>query len=177
MTGIVAAATSTTPMTTPLTTALQHDVEQFLYREAALLDEWRLDEWFALMHPDVVYRVPSPGSDHLDPRFTLQVINDNHTRLGGRVTRLKSKHAHAESPHSRTRRLVTNVRAEPAAGDEVVARANFHVMRTRLGQLDHFLGSYRHVLVPDADGFLVRERVATLDHGIVEAGGTVSIIL
>jgi hypothetical protein len=26
-------------------------VEQFLYDEAALLDEWRLDEWLALFHP------------------------------------------------------------------------------------------------------------------------------
>jgi len=155
---------------------LQSEVEQFLYREAALLDEWRLDEWFALMHPDVEYRVPSPGSDQLDPRNTLQVIHDDHTRLHGRVVRLKSKHAHAESPHSRTRRLVSNVRVEDGGG-QIVAHANFHVMRTRLGQLDHFLGKYRYVLLRGDEGFLVRERIATLDHGIVEAGGTVSIIL
>ncbi|GAY08481.1 aromatic-ring-hydroxylating dioxygenase subunit beta [Pseudonocardia sp. N23] len=169
-------------MTGPLTTvpaALQHEVEQFLYREAALLDGWRLDEWFALMHPDVEYRVPAPGSDHLDPRHTLQVIHDDHTRLGGRVVRLTSKHAHAESPRSRTRRFVTNVRLDGPPGEtgEITVAANFHVMRTRLGKLDHFLGTYRFVLVPDGAGFLVRERVATLDHGIVEAGGTVSIIL
>ncbi|MHA6784670.1 aromatic-ring-hydroxylating dioxygenase subunit beta [Pseudonocardia saturnea] len=160
----------------PPTAALTHEVEQFLYLESALLDDWRLDDWFALMHPDVVYRVPSPGSDHLDPRHTLQVIHDDHTRLGGRVTRLKSKHAHAESPHSRTRRFIANVRAKED-GPRVVVRANFHVMRTRLGQLDHFLGSYRFVLERAGSGFLVRERVAVLDHGIVEAGGTVSIIL
>jgi p-cumate 2,3-dioxygenase beta subunit len=160
----------------PTTAELVHEVEQFLYREAALLDDWRLDDWFALMHPEVEYRVPAPGTDHLDPRHTLQVIHDDHIRLGGRVTRLKSKHAHAESPHSRTRRFVTNVRVEQD-GPDVVVHANFHVMRTRLGQLDHFLGSYRYVLVQAASGFLVRERVATLDHGIVEAGGTVSIIL
>jgi p-cumate 2,3-dioxygenase beta subunit len=155
---------------------LQNEVEQFVYHEAALLDEWRLDEWFALMHPDVEYRVPSPGSDQLDPRHTLQVIHDDHSRLGGRVGRLKSKHAHAESPHSRTRRLVTNVRVNDD-GDELVVLANVHVMRTRLGQLDHFLGSYRFALVRAEGGFLVRQRIATLDHGIVEAGGTVSIIL
>ncbi|MBN9102381.1 MAG: aromatic-ring-hydroxylating dioxygenase subunit beta [Pseudonocardia sp.] len=160
----------------PTTAELVHEAEQFLYLEAALLDDWRLDDWFALMHPEVIYRVPAPGSDHLDPRHTLQVIHDDHLRLGGRVTRLKSKHAHAESPHSRTRRLVSNVRAEQD-GPHVVVHANFHVMRTRLGQLDHFLGAYRYVLARDGDGLLVRERVATLDHGIVEAGGTVSIIL
>ena len=62
------------------------------------------------------------------------------------MTRLKSKHAHAESPHSRTRRFVTNVRVEQD-GPHVVVHANFHVMRTRLGKLDHFLGAYRYVLV------------------------------
>jgi p-cumate 2,3-dioxygenase beta subunit len=155
---------------------LRQQVEQFLYHEAALLDAWRLDDWLALMHPEVEYRVPAPGSDHLDPRNTLQVIHDDHVRLKGRVTRLKSKHAHAESPHSRTLRLITNVRVESGDG-ELVAHANFHVVRTRLGQLDHFLGTYRHVLVPAGESFLVRQRVATLDHGIVEAGGTVSIIL
>ena len=168
MTGIVAVSAAAAD--------LQHRVEQFLYREAALLDAWRLDEWLELMHPDIEYRVPAPGSDHLDPRATLQIVHDDRTRLGGRVTRLKSKHAHAESPHSRTRRLVTNVRTEQH-DDVVVAHANFHVMRTRLGQLDHFLGEYRYVLVPAGEGFLVRERVATLDHDLVEAGGTVSIIL
>ncbi|HVV19283.1 MAG TPA: aromatic-ring-hydroxylating dioxygenase subunit beta, partial [Pseudonocardiaceae bacterium] len=88
MTGIVAEGISTA--------APHHEVEQFLYREAALLDDWRLDEWFALMDDQVEYRVPAPGTDHLDPRHTLQVIHDDHTRLGGRVNRLKSKHAHAE---------------------------------------------------------------------------------
>lgn len=165
--------TTIAPVTSP---TLHHEVAQFLYHEAALLDEWRLDEWFALMHPDVEYRVPSPGSDQLDPRHSLQVIHDDHARLGGRIGRLKSKHAHAESPHSRTRRLVTNVRAEDH-GDLIVVYANFHVMRTRLGQLDHFLGAYRFVLVRGEGSFLVRERVAVLDHGIAEAGGTVSIIL
>lgn len=154
-----------------------HAVEQFLYREARLLDEWRLDEWFALISPDITYRVPSPGSDHLDPRFTLQVINDNYSRLGGRVTRLKSKHAHAESPHSRTRRLLTNVYTTTDSAGNIVVQSNFHVMRTRSGQLDHFLGTYRHTLIPSESGFAITERVATLDHGIVEAGGTVSIIL
>jgi p-cumate 2,3-dioxygenase beta subunit len=165
-----------TASTEATTLTLQYEVEQFLYREAALLDEWRLDEWFALMHPQVEYRVPSPGSDHLDPQHTLQVIHDDYTRLGGRVARLKSKHAHAESPRSRTRRFLSNIQVE-ALGDEVAARANFQVIRTRLGQLDRFIGVYRFVLAVGPSDFAVRERVATLDHGIIEAGGTVSIIL
>jgi p-cumate 2,3-dioxygenase beta subunit len=167
-------ARSATPINDPI---LLNEIEQFLYLEAYLLDTWQLDAWLALMHPEVVYRVPSPGSENLDPRVTLQVISDNHVRLAGRVTRLKSKHAHAESPKSHTRRLVSNVRGE-LHGDGLVAMANFHVLRTRLGQLDHFIGSYRYRLVRSGTGALrIRERVATLAHGIPEAGGTVSILL
>jgi p-cumate 2,3-dioxygenase subunit beta len=156
-------------------------ITQFLYVEAQLLDEWRLEDWLALMHPDISYRVPAPGSEQLDPSSTLQIISDNYLRLSGRVTRLKSKHAHAESPKSHTRRMVSNVRAERAPDGSFVSHANFHVLRVRLAKLDHFIGSYRHTLVeseePDGGGFLVRERIATLDHGIDKAGGTVSIIL
>ena len=159
--------------------ALLCDLAQFLYLEAALLDEWRLDEWLALMHPEVVYRVPSPGYEHGDPAATLQIIHDDRALLGGRVTRLKSKHAHAESPKSHTRRLITNVRAEYEGTDGLIVRSNFHILRTRLDKLDHFIGSYRHMLSQDTgdSGYVIRERVATLDHGVIEAGGTISILL
>jgi p-cumate 2,3-dioxygenase beta subunit len=34
-------------------------VEDFLYHEAALLDEWRLDAWQELLADDACYYVPS----------------------------------------------------------------------------------------------------------------------
>lgn|GEM_PF-6185350 len=74
-------------------------VAQFLYDEAALLDEWRLDEWLALFHPEAAqYLIPSPGDLSDDPATTLHLVNDSKTTLAGRIGRLKSKHAHAESP-------------------------------------------------------------------------------
>ena len=43
-------------------------VAQFLYDEAALLDEWRLDEWLALFHPVAAnYLIPSPEDLSDDP--------------------------------------------------------------------------------------------------------------
>jgi 3-phenylpropionate/cinnamic acid dioxygenase small subunit len=171
----VAGARTTAPVTDPTVIS---SIERFIYHEAALLDEWRLDEWLALMHPDVVYRVPAAGSEHGDAASTLQVIHDDLQLLTGRVTRLKSKHAHAESPKSRTRRLVTNVRAEHTGDPQIlVVHSNFHVLRNRLGRLDHFVGGYRHTLMAAPDGYRILERVAILDHDLVEAGGTVSIVL
>ena len=34
-------------------------VEDFLYQEAALLDEWHLDEWLSLLTDEAIYQIPS----------------------------------------------------------------------------------------------------------------------
>jgi Ring hydroxylating beta subunit len=53
-------------------------VAQFLYDEAALLDEWRLDDWLALFHPDeAAYVIPSPEDHSDDPVTTLHLLNDS----------------------------------------------------------------------------------------------------
>src|SRR5438067_4231552 len=96
--------------------ALRAEVEDFLYYEAALLDEWRLDEWLALFTDDARYVVPTTDLPDGDPRRDLVLIDDNLTRLHGRVERLKSRHAHREYPWSRTRRLIANVRVTGVAG-------------------------------------------------------------
>jgi len=65
-------------------------ITQFLYDEAALLDEWRLDEWLALFHPQAArYLIPSPEDLSDDPATTLHLLNDSMTTLTGRVGRLK----------------------------------------------------------------------------------------
>ncbi|MGH6994730.1 MAG: aromatic-ring-hydroxylating dioxygenase subunit beta, partial [Stellaceae bacterium] len=90
--------------------ATREEVEEFLYREAALLDAWQLDDWLALTTADCGYYVPpndKPGADH---RSTLFTVADDHARLIERVKRLKDPSAHAEYPPSRTRRLISNVR-------------------------------------------------------------------
>ena len=39
--------------------ALQWEIEQFLYAEAALLDELRFDEWLTLLTDDIHYYMPT----------------------------------------------------------------------------------------------------------------------
>src|SRR3954454_18477476 len=122
---------------------LRAEVEDFLYNEATLLDEWRLDEWLALLTDDARYRVPSNDAPTSDPANTLFLIADDIHRLRGRVARLKDPHAHAEFPHSRTRRIITNVRltktvsgtfsAPENVPDTVLVEANFVVHRFRRG--------------------------------------------
>ena len=40
------------------TVVTRQEVEDFLYHEAALLDEWKLEEWQALLADDATYYVP-----------------------------------------------------------------------------------------------------------------------
>ena len=50
-----------------LQTVTRQTIEDFLYEEAALLDEWRLDEWLELLTDDVTYEVPSTDTPEGDP--------------------------------------------------------------------------------------------------------------
>jgi p-cumate 2,3-dioxygenase subunit beta len=155
-------------------------VAQFLYDEAALLDEWRLDEWLALFHPTVAeYVIPSPEDLSDDPATTLHLVNDSRTTLAGRVGRLKSKHAHAESPRSRTRRQISNVRVWQGPGD-LFSRSVFDVTRVRGGVVDRYVGVFEHQLLPNDDAdipWLIGRRRVLIDHSIEAAGGQVSILL
>jgi len=108
---------TTESLSTRLLTRLE--VEEFLIEEAAILDGWKLDEWLALFTDDGRYVVPSTDVPDGDPARDLTLIDDDHLRLGWRVNRLKSRHAHREFPWSRTRRLVTNVRVVADRGDEL----------------------------------------------------------
>ncbi|MGY6026997.1 aromatic-ring-hydroxylating dioxygenase subunit beta [Streptomyces spinosirectus] len=154
-------------------------VSQFLFDEAALLDEWRLDEWLGLFHPDAVYLIPTPEDLSDDPATTLHLVHDSMNTLAGRVDRLKSKHAHAESPRSRTRRHITNVRVWQGP-DGLETRSVFHVTRVRGGVVDRYAGVYEHLLVPTVDSdvpWLIKRRRVALDHSIESAGGQLSVLL
>src|SRR5262249_6883065 len=97
----------------------------------------------------------------------------------GRISRLKSKHAHAESPRSRTRRQITNVRVWRGA-DDLLSRSGFDVTRVRGGGGGRHVGVYEHQLLPGGSEdmpWLIGRRRVLIDHSIESAGGQVSILL
>src|SRR5262245_48067639 len=153
-------------------------VAQFLSDEAALLDEWRLDEWLALFHPEAAhYLIPSPEDLSDDPATTLHLVNDSLTTLAGRIGRLQSKHA--ESPRSRTRRQIANVRVWQGP-DDLLSRSVFDVTRVRGGAVDRDVGVYEHQLLPRVNGdtpWRIGRRRVWIDHSIESPGGQVSILL
>lgn len=165
------------------TLLLRAEVEAFLVEEAAMLDEWRLDEWLALFTEGGRYLIPTTDARDVDPRAGVTIVDDDTERLAGRVRRLQSRGAHREFPWSRVRHLVTNVRLCPSAVPPdgpvpLIAESSFCVYRFRRHECHTFVGSYRHTLVrDDGDGALrIAEKVARLDMEDL-VPGTVSVIL
>lgn len=124
------------------------EVEAFIFQEAALLDEWRLEDWLALFTEDARYLVPATDTPKADPRETLGLINDDLTRFRARVERLMSRQAHREFPWSRTRRLITNVRITKVVREEIFVAASFLVYCVLSGHLDPLIGSYEYTITP-----------------------------
>ncbi|MDR7254205.1 p-cumate 2,3-dioxygenase beta subunit [Nocardioides sp. BE266] len=169
---------STIAADVPADTRLSSEIEHYLYREADLLDDWRLPEWLELFLPEGQYLVPSTDLPDGDPGRDLFLVQDDRFLLEQRIGSLMKRSAHAEYPHSRTRRMISNVRAYLDEEGHVVVRANFAVFRMRSGAFDTYVGQYRHVLARDDEGglrFLVRRSVLDLD--TLRPHGKVSIIL
>ena len=83
-------------------------VEQFLYREARLLDTFQLEAWLELFTEDAVYWVPLER-DQKDGMETSSIIHDDRTLLGLRVQQARHARAHARLPLARTVHQVGNV--------------------------------------------------------------------
>ncbi len=157
---------------------LRAEVEDFLYREAALLDEWRLEEWLGMLTEDAHYLVPPNDSPDASPANTLFILSDDIVRIRERIKRLMSPECHAEFPHSRTRRLIGNVRILEDAGGTVTVAANFICNRfRRYERVRQYVGGYRYVLKREGDSFKIKERRVVIDAHELGSLGTVSFIL
>lgn len=159
-------------------TITRNDVEEFLYREAAMLDRWDLEPWLALFTDDAIYHVPTIGTaTDVGPENTLFYVADDRVRLRERVLRLQKKGAHVEWPRSRTRHMVSNVLIEKREADELIVCAAFAVYRFKNGASDVYVGSYRYRLTAPDGVLRIREKRSMLDMEALRPHGRVSILL
>jgi len=148
----------------------------FLYAEAELLDAGRFAEWLELLAEDLSYRLPirlnRAKSDGTDASDTTEIYSDTLPSLKLRVQRLGTGFAWAETPPSRTRHLVSNVRVR-AMDDpsEYEVRSYFLVYRNRLNdpKAEIFCGERRDVLRNTDVGWRLAKRAILLDQAVVGA--------
>jgi p-cumate 2,3-dioxygenase beta subunit len=159
-------------------TITRAEIEDFLYMEADLLDDWQLDAWLGLLTDDARYLVPSNDALLADHRSSLFTIADNAERIRQRVIRLKDPNCHAEFPQSRTRRLITNVRILDRGDTSLTVTANFVCYRYRRHErIREYVGRYRYLLQVTGEGLRIRERRVFLDAHELASLGSVSFIL
>lgn len=89
-------------------TEAAHEIGQFLYREARLLDQQRFEEWLDLYTKDATYWVPLEQGQH-DPVEVSSIIYDDRTLLELRVRQARHARAHARLPLARTVHQVGNI--------------------------------------------------------------------
>ena len=153
-----------------MTRLAPQEIESFLIAEARLLDERRWDDWLALFTEDGWYWVPLEEGQ-ANPREVVSLIYDDRRLLETRVRRLAEAALHAQTPVSRSSRIVANVTVEAEDGDEVTVRAKFEMVESRRDVRRVFAGTTWHRLLRAGDDFRIRwKRVDLVDCDAVHDG-------
>jgi 3-phenylpropionate/cinnamic acid dioxygenase small subunit len=139
---------------------LQHDVEQFLYREARLLDERRLDEWLDLLAEELDYWMPMRRNIKFgdwDLEFTshdteINWFDEGKDVLAGRIRQTNTGVHWPEEPVSRFEHLITNVEVIGVEEDEIHVNSKFHLYQNRLQEeVNEWVGRREDVLRRDPE--------------------------
>ena len=159
---------------------LQHEIEQFLYAEADLQDDWKVDEWYSLMSEDIHYWAPTrqnrsqrERAKEIADEAGSAYFDEDHRLLGQRIARLHTGMSWAEDPLSRIRHLICNVRITLTDNpDEYEVASSFYLFRNRSErEMDRFVGK-RYDLLRRADnpyGFQIARRKIVLDQATLMA--------
>jgi p-cumate 2,3-dioxygenase subunit beta len=153
------------------------EVEELLYHEAELLDDWKLKEWAALFSSDGTYLIPPIGNSEADSNRSLYIARDDRARLEQRALRLLKREAHVEYPHSTTLHNVSNIRIVENEEEFVKVKCNFATYRTKREMLDCYVGVNEYKLVKENGELKIQEKKVVLKLDSLRPHGKVSIIL
>ena len=166
------------------------EVEQFLYREARLLDERCFRAWLDLFTDDVRYWMPVRSTRYpkaskaiviLDPERYVEgelgqeddvaIFDETKETLGRRIARLETGMAWAEDPPSRTRHIIANIEVEPGdTAEEFKVYSNFMVYRNRSEtEQDFYVGGRQDVLRHVNGAWQIARRTIILDQNVLLA--------
>lgn len=151
-------------------------LQQFYFYEAELLDDGRFADWLEIFADDLHYWAPT-RSNRTRRQQALSIAAPNEAAfydetkdsLAWRIRRFDSGMAWAEDPPSRTRHLISNLTARYNGAQELTARTNFIVWRSRLErEQDWYTGERRDVVRINPDGtFQVAKRRILFDVNVL----------
>jgi 3-phenylpropionate/cinnamic acid dioxygenase small subunit len=133
----------------------QHEVEQFLFRQAELLDGKDWQGYIDLFSADGMYWMP-PEPSHTTWDGMPAIFAEDKNLMTVRMKRILHPDAWSQRPLRETNHVVSNIIVEKETGDEVQVRSRFHMMELRRDDVRHFAGSYRHTLKRTPQGFRIK---------------------
>lgn len=140
---------------------LVYEVEQFLYREARLLEAERYEEWLSTVTEDIRYWMPLIQARYrkdkapLYSRTRMAHFDEDMLNLRRRVTRAIDATAWAEDPPTRSRNLISNIQVELTdREDEFVAHSVILNCRGRGEYDEDWLIARRQDVLRRVDGQL-----------------------
>ena len=161
---------------------LRQEIEEFLYREADLLDERRYEEWLALLAEDVRYWMPIRRNVKVDELAQRELtregqdiswFDEGKDTLTRRVRQILTGIHWAEEPVSRISHLVSNieildVRPGPEAPEEVALKCRFLIYRNRVEtETDILVGKREDLLRRVGGDWQLAHRKILLDQNVL----------
>lgn len=123
--------------TTPVTPASQtleqhHNIAQFIYYEAQLLDERRFDEWLDLWTNDGRYWVPR-HHNQANPFEQISMFWEDSMLRETRVRRITNERNWSQQPPTRTAHTVSGIRIEGLDHDgRMIVSSALHIDEYRI---------------------------------------------
>ena len=158
---------------------LREEIQDFLYREAELLDDRRYEEWLDLFAEDARYFMPMRRNvprDEPEREFTregadVNWFDEGKDTLTRRVRQILTGVHWAEEPPSRICHMVSNVQVmEENPDGEVLVKSRFLVYRNRVEtETDFLVGKREDVLRRSDGGWRIARRKIVLDQSVLLA--------
>ena len=149
-------------------------IEQFLYREAWLLDHGRLDEWLGLFTDDATYWIPLEANQ-ADPFTTSSIVYDDRRLLEVRVRQFQHPRAHARVPAPRTVHHIGNVQVTETEGREVRVGSTLVLIEYRRERQRVWGALVEHRLRRTAGGLRIAAKRVDLVNSEAELDGIICI--
>jgi 3-phenylpropionate/cinnamic acid dioxygenase small subunit len=134
----------------------QHDAEQFLYRQASLLDGKQWQDWIDLFTPDGIYWMP-PDASYKTWDGQPAIFAEDKNLMTVRMRRVLHPDAWSQRPLWGTNHVVSNVIVDKAAKNgDLTVRSRYHMMELRRDDVRHFAGQNTHQLKKTKSGYRIK---------------------
>lgn len=148
------------PLTIPAET--WHQVQQFIYQEARLLDERRWQDWLDLWTDEGMYWIPQEHGQ-ASPFDHISLCWDNKMLRELRMRTLENQRNWAQQPITHTSRVLGNVMIDGTDADGfLIVRSAFQLTEWRKDQARQMAGSYIHKLAATGDSWKIHLKQVNL---------------